>query len=43
MLAGAAMLIADLGPGIGLPLVAVGIAITAILEANRRWTQGPAQ
>jgi hypothetical protein len=42
MLAAAAMFIADVGTGIGFPRVAVGIALTVILEANRRRHQAPA-
>jgi H+/Cl- antiporter ClcA len=42
MLAGAVILIADVGAGIGFPLVAVGAALTAIVETNRRRHRGPA-
>jgi hypothetical protein len=42
MLGGAAILIADVGAGIGFPLVAVGIALTAVLATNRRSHHGSA-
>jgi len=42
MLTGAAILIADVGAGIGVPLVAVGTALTAALATNRRRHHGSA-
>jgi hypothetical protein len=40
MLGGAVMLVADaMHPGIAIPVIAVGIAITAIVQARRRRQQ----
>ncbi len=36
MVAGAVMIFTGPGPGIGIPLIAVGIALTAIVERDKR-------
>ena len=42
MLAGAAILIVDLEAGVGFPLVAVGLVLTALLATTKRHRHGPA-
>ena len=42
MLAGAAILIADVEAGLGFPLVAVGLVLTALLAATKRRRGKPA-
>jgi hypothetical protein len=37
MLGGVLMLFLDVSAGIAIPLIAVGIALTALVEINRRW------
>lgn len=42
MLAGAVMLIADVTPGLAFAIITVGIAITVILQRDKRRRHGPA-